>query len=139
MGGPGFAGPAIIGVGIDVVEIAALEARLRRVPALRDRLLTPPERALSPASRAARVAAKEAVGKALGRPGDFSWQDVTVQRTPARRPYLVLTGATRTCAEKLGVTHLHLSLSHDGPIATAIVVAERTGTSPRPVDRGGHP
>jgi len=116
---------AVAGVGIDVVEIARLTAMLERTPALLDRLLTPTERGLSAASRAARVAAKEAVGKALGAPGDFSWQDVTVERTAVRRPYLRLRGATLRAAEEQGVVHLHLSLSHDGDVATAIVIAER--------------
>ncbi|WP_323374648.1 holo-ACP synthase [Brachybacterium sp. NBEC-018] len=120
----------IVGVGIDVAQISRLEGLLERTPALGERLFAPEERELSLASRAARVAAKEAVGKALGHPGDFSWQDVTVQRTAVRRPYLVLRGATLAAAEELGVTHLHLSLSHDGDIATAIVVAERADPSP---------
>ncbi|GAA1329375.1 holo-ACP synthase [Brachybacterium rhamnosum] len=120
----------IVGVGIDVAQISRLEGLLERTPALGERLFAPEERELSLASRAARVAAKEAVGKALGHPGDFSWQDVTVQRTAVRRPYLVLRGATLAAAEELGVTHLHLSLSHDGDIATAIVVAERAEPSP---------
>lgn len=115
----------VVGVGIDVVGIARLTAMLARTPALLDRLLTPEERRLSAASRAARVAAKEAVGKALGAPGDFSWQDVTVERTAVSRPYLRLRGATLRAAEALGVAHLHLSLSHDGDVATAIVIAER--------------
>lgn len=120
----------IVGVGIDVAQISRLEGLFERTPALGERLFAPEERELSLASRAARVAAKEAVGKALGHPGDFSWQDVTVQRTAVRRPYLVLRGATLAAAEELGVTHLHLSLSHDGDIATAIVVAERAAPSP---------
>lgn len=115
----------VVGVGIDVVDVPRLSALLERTPALLERLLTPSERDLPAASRAARVAAKEAVGKALGAPGDFSWQDVTVHRTAARRPFLVLEGATLRAAERLGVAHLHLSLSHDGEVATAIVVAER--------------
>lgn len=117
----------VVGVGVDVVDISRLAVLIDRTPALLDRLFTPGERQLSAASRAARVAAKEAVGKALGAPGDFSWQDVTVERTEARRPYLRLRGATLLAAEAQRVTHLHLSLSHDGDIATAIVVAEREG------------
>ncbi|MFC7376062.1 holo-ACP synthase [Brachybacterium sp. GCM10030267] len=115
----------VAGVGIDVVDISRLAEMTARTPALLERLFTPGERGLSAASRAARVAAKEAVGKALGSPGDFSWQDVTVDRTAARRPYLRLRGATLRAAEAQGIVHLHLSLSHDGDIATAIVVAER--------------
>ena len=117
----------VVGVGIDVAGIERLRAMIERTPALAERLFAPEERELSDASRAARVAAKEAVGKALGQPGDFSWQDVTVHRTAERRPYLVLCGATLAAAERLGVPHLHLSLSHDGDVATAIVVAERDG------------
>lgn len=116
---------SVVGVGVDVVDISRLAELIERTPALLDRLFTPGERGLSDASRAARVAAKEAVGKALGDPGAFSWQDVTVRRTPAHRPYLSLRGATLRAAERMGVEHLHLSLSHDGNIATAIVVAER--------------
>ncbi|MDN5686066.1 MAG: holo-ACP synthase [Brachybacterium sp.] len=115
----------VAGVGVDVVGISRLAAMIERTPALLARLFTPRERDLSAASRAARVAAKEAVGKALGAPGDFSWQDVTVERTEARRPYLRLRGATLRAAEAQRIAHLHLSLSHDGDIATAIVVAER--------------
>jgi holo-[acyl-carrier protein] synthase len=115
----------VVGVGVDVVGIARLETLAARTPGLLDRLLTPSERHLSPASRAARVAAKEAVGKSLGAPGDYSWQDVTVERTAAGRPYLVLSGATLSAAERQGVAHLHLSLSHDADVATAVVVAER--------------
>lgn len=116
---------AVIGVGIDVVDLERLQERFARSPRLLERLLVPSERDLPPASRGARVAAKEAVGKALGAPGDFSWHDVTVERTERGRPYLVLRGATLAAAQRLGVTHLHLSLSHDAGIATAIVVAER--------------
>src|SRR5699024_9924474 len=83
----------VVGVGTDVVGTARRRAMLERPPALLDRLLPPAERSRSAASRAARVAAKEAVGKALGAPGDFSWQDVTVERTQVRRPYLRLRGA----------------------------------------------
>lgn len=119
----------VLGVGVDVVDVTRLTDAFARTPALVERLLVPAERGLSEASRAARVAAKEAVGKALGHPGDFSWQDVTVARTEESRPFLVLRGATRECARRLGVGHLHLSLSHDGPVATAIVVAEK-GTDP---------
>lgn len=117
----------ILGVGIDVVDVTRLQERIDRAPRLLARLLTPGEQELPPASRAARVAAKEAVGKALGAPGDFSWQDVTVERTGSGRPYLVLSGMTLQVAEQLGVGHLHLSISHDAGLATAIVIAETNG------------
>lgn len=127
---PPRADGTVLGVGVDVVDVARLTDRFARQPALLRRLLTAAEQDLPAASRAARVAAKEAVGKALGSPGDFSWQDVTVARERSGRPYLVLSGATLQAADRLGVGHLHLSLSHDGGIATAIVIAERAAHTP---------
>ena len=52
----------IVGVGIDVVDLARLGDRLDRSPALRDRVFTERERDLPLRSLAARFAAKEAVG-----------------------------------------------------------------------------
>ena len=65
----------IVGVGIDVVDIARFQASLERTPGLLERVFTDAERSLPVASLAARFAAKEAVGKALGNPGQLSWQD----------------------------------------------------------------
>ena len=114
----------IVGVGIDVVDIARFQASLERTPGLLERVFTERERTLPPASLAARFAAKEAVGKALGTPGDLSWQDAEVCSEPNGRPYLVVSGGVAARAEKLGVAHWHLSLSHDAGIASAMVVAE---------------
>lgn len=122
---PGPASALIAGIGIDVADIDRLEHRLRTSRRLKDRLFAPEERGLSAASLAARVAAKEATGKALGNPGDLSWHDVIVRKTAEGRPYLVVRGATLETVERLGIRALHLSLSHDGALATAMVVAER--------------
>ena len=54
----------IVGVGVDVVDIARFMATLERAPRLREKLFTPPERDLAPSSLAARFAAKEALAKA---------------------------------------------------------------------------
>jgi holo-[acyl-carrier protein] synthase len=114
----------IVGVGVDVVDIARFQASLERTPGLLERVFTENERALSPASLAARFAAKEAVGKALGNPGDLSWQDAEVRSEPNGRPYLVVSGSVAARAVELGVARWHLSLSHDAGIASAMVVAE---------------
>lgn len=118
-------GSPIAGIGVDVVDMDRLADRLEHSPRLRERLFAPEERGLSLASLAARVAAKEAVGKALGNPGELSWHDVIVRKDDADRPYLVLRGASLETSALRGVTHFHLSLSHDGRLATAMVVAER--------------
>ncbi|UUZ44117.1 holo-ACP synthase [Janibacter limosus] len=114
----------IVGVGIDVVDIARLGERLDRTPALRDRVFTQSERGLPLHSLAARFAAKEAVGKALRTPGDLPWQGVEVTNGEHGEPVPVISGTVAARAEAMGVARMHISLSHDGGIATAFVVAE---------------
>lgn len=114
----------IIGVGVDVVEIRRFVASLDRTPALRTKLFTPTEALLAPQSLAARFAAKEAIAKALGAPAGLGWHDAEVVREDSGRPRFQLTGTVLEAASGLGVTSTHLSLSHDGGIATAYVVLE---------------
>ncbi len=115
---------AVVGVGIDVVDVARFLVELERSPRLRERLFTPHERELPPASLAARFAAKEAIAKALGAPVGLNWQHVTVHRHPGLPPEVVVTGSVAARAGDLGVVRFHLSLSHDAGIASAMVVAE---------------
>ena len=115
----------IVGVGIDVCEIARFERVLDRTPSLRERLFTDSERDLPIASLAARFAAKEALAKTLGAPPGLRWTDATVGRGEHGAPLLQVRGTVAARAQALGVTHWHLSLSHDGGLASAIVIAER--------------
>ena len=115
----------IVGVGIDVVQIDRIERALARTPGLADRLFTDGEQVLPRAeSLAARFAAKEAVAKALGAPGGLRWRDAEVVNDPSGRPRLLLHGGVAEEAAAQGITTWHLSLSHDGGVATAVVVAE---------------
>ena len=114
----------IVGVGIDVVDVARFGATIERTPKLVDRLFTESERRLPLASLAARFAAKEALAKALGAPAGLHWLDATVLSHPTGRPELQVSGTVAARADELGVVHLHLSLSHDAGIASAVVVAE---------------
>ncbi|KRE37529.1 4'-phosphopantetheinyl transferase [Janibacter sp. Soil728] len=114
----------IVGVGVDIVDIARLGERLERTPALLGRVFTESERGLPLRSLAARFAAKEAVGKALCTPGDLPWQGVEVTNGEHGEPVLVISGTVAARAESMGVARMHISLSHDGGIATAFVVAE---------------
>jgi len=120
----------IVGVGIDVVDVARFVATLERAPGLRARLFTPAERDLPAASLAARFAAKEAVAKSLGAPGGMSWQDATVRRVAGEQPQVETRGTVAARAAELGVTRFHLSISHDAGIASAMVVAEREPADP---------
>ncbi|QTE29899.1 holo-ACP synthase [Pengzhenrongella sicca] len=115
----------IVGVGIDVVDVARFIATIERVPALRERLFTPAERRLPPASLAARFAAKEAIAKSLGAPAGMSWQDATIRRVPGEQPEVEVIGTVAAKAAERGVARFHLSISHDAGIASAVVIAER--------------
>ncbi len=114
----------IVGIGVDLVDIARLEQALRRTPALAARLFTEGERAASTGSLAACFAAKEAVAKALGAPAGLRWADVEVGHDQAGRPLLRVRGTVAEAARRLGVRRWHLSLTHDGGVSVAFVVAE---------------
>ena len=120
----------IIGVGIDVVPVERFAESLTRTPGLRDRLFTTAEQ-LTPSgnprtgeSLAARFAAKEAVAKALGAPAGLRWHDCEIVADPDGRPWLTVSGTVAAVAAERGINRWHLSLSHDGGIASAMVIAE---------------
>ena len=124
-------GCVIVAVGIDVVLVERFSRAVERTPLLSERLFTQAERVTengnprSHESLAARFAAKEAVAKALGAPGGLHWHDCEVVADPDGRPWLTVAGTVAAAASERGVERWHLSLSHDGGIASAIVVAER--------------
>ncbi|WP_084074125.1 holo-ACP synthase [Demequina sp. NBRC 110052] len=115
---------AVVGVGIDVVEIERFELALERSPGFLERVFTPAERELGHASLAARWAAKEALAKALGAPSGMSWQDCQVVRELNGRPVFEMWGTVGERAAALGIASVHLSLTHDAGLASAVVVAE---------------
>jgi holo-[acyl-carrier protein] synthase len=114
----------IVGVGIDVVDVARFGQSLERTPSMRQRLFTESEQVLPLGSLAGRFAAKEAMAKALGAPGGLSWLDAEVTNDRDGRPVMTLQGSVRARAESLRVRAWHLSISHDGGIASAVVVCE---------------
>ncbi|HVP67839.1 MAG TPA: holo-ACP synthase [Anaeromyxobacteraceae bacterium] len=126
----------ILGLGIDLVEVARIERILGdETPRARrfiDRCFTRDEQATCEARRdrasgyAARFAAKEAVVKALGAPAGVRWTDVEVVR-PAGPPQVRLAGAAEAAARARGVARVHLTLTHDGGIAAAAAVLEGEG------------
>lgn len=121
----------IVSVGVDVVLVERFTRALARTPLLADRLFTESERLTasgnprSPESLAARFAAKEAVAKALGAPGGLNWHDCEIVADADGRPWLTVAGTVADAARECGIQRWHLSLSHDGGIASAMVVAER--------------
>ena len=123
----------IVGLGIDVVEVARLAEALRRHgDHFVDRVFTESERAACDprADRvlalAARFAAKEACLKALGTgwAEGLGFRDVEVVREGNQPPRLVLHKEAARRAEALGVIRSHVSLTHQPGLAAAVVVLE---------------
>ena len=123
----------IVGSGIDLVEVARIEAAMARFgERFLARLFTPDEirYCQSKANRverfAARFAAKEAALKALGTGlgRGVSWRQMEVRREPGGRPSLYLGGRAAEIAAKLGCRRASLSISHTKEHAMAQVILE---------------
>ncbi len=123
----------IVGLGVDMEEIGRLgEAIKRHGRIFLERIFTPAEIAYCERHRdaveryAARFAAKEATMKALGTgwAKGVRWKDIEVGREPGGRPTIVLHGAAREHAARIGARHFSLSISHTGNFALAEVILE---------------
>ncbi|MDO3379128.1 holo-ACP synthase [Geoalkalibacter halelectricus] len=124
---------AVAGIGTDLARIS----RFRRLVeeekhGVLERIFTAGERGYAlekkdPAPHlAARFAAKEAFLKALGlglRQG-LRWQDMEVVRDELGKPSLRLSGQAEVVRRERGIQGVHLSYSHDGDYASAVVVLE---------------
>ena len=115
----------IFGIGVDLVDVVRFEKALTNTPKLKDRLFTTEEKDLSLQSLAARFAAKEALMKAIGKAHGLSFQEVSVEKDQHGKPSFVLSGQSSKTVSECGISDLHLSLSHDGNMAIAYVIAER--------------
>ncbi len=121
----------IVGLGVDISEIARVERALERHPTMRERVFTPEERAYCdskarPAeSYAGRFAAREAVIKALGGYRGRRWQDIHVRRAPSGAPEIVLEGNAKRRADALGVERVLITFTHERANAVAFAVAVR--------------
>lgn len=123
----------ILGIGTDIVSTQRLD---RMVEQYGDRFLT---RAFTPleietagmratlAERlGTRFAAKEATMKALGTGwrGGVQFTQIEVRKHPTGMPEIVLSGAAQQRAEQVGVTRIHVSLSHEAEMAMAVIILE---------------
>ncbi len=121
----------ILGIGTDIVEISRVERAIGR-KAFLDRVYTEEERCYCEgrgtqraASYAVRFAAKEAILKALGtglREGKL--REVEVINDALGKPLGLLHGSFARLAHSMGVTRLHITLSHAREYATAVCILE---------------
>lgn len=114
----------IVGLGVDVVDLARFERAMSRTPRLAERLFAESERGLPLRSLAARFAAKEALVKALGDAEDVRWVDMAIASDTTGNPAFVIDGHLAALLERRGIAALHVSMSHDAGVAVATVVAE---------------
>ena len=124
----------MIGIGTDILEIARLENVLVRSGGkFIEHILTPEEREIAGQKGravtgfyAGRWTAKEAVSKMLGTGigKDCSFQDICVLNNEKGAPYVVLSGAAKEKADSLGITRIHVSISHEEHYCVATVIGE---------------
>ncbi len=128
----------ICGIGMDLADIDRIARLLGRHPErARRRLFTEGERAYCdrrglPARHfAARFAAKEAAFKALAGSEEarhIHWLEIEVANSPLDgRPMLQFHGAAAKRAAELGVSSIHITLTHSDHVAAAVVVLESSG------------
>lgn len=123
----------IIGIGNDIVHVSRCEAVLaRHGERAVQRLLGERERIRLSGHRqpgaylAKRFAAKEAFVKALGlglRHG-MRWTDIQVVNDSLGRPVMLLDGRAQALADAAQVRCIHVSLSDEKDLASAVVVLE---------------
>ncbi|WP_027183352.1 holo-[acyl-carrier-protein] synthase [Desulfovibrio inopinatus] len=121
----------IVGLGIDIVELDRIRTALERHgERFLEKILTPEEchhlaKQAIP-SISARFAAKEAAAKAFGTgfTGGIGFHSFIVRSAPSGRPFLTLAGQAEVLAQKMGVTSIHLSLTHGRDTAAAVVILE---------------
>ncbi len=111
-----------------------MERALERHPTMKERVFTPEEIAYCDAkarpaeSYAGRFAAREATIKALGGYPGRRWQDISVARHPSGAPKIWLTGNAKSKADRLGVTAVLVTTTHEktNAVAFAIAVGEQS-------------
>lgn len=120
----------ILGIGTDIFEVKRMKSRLEKQPSFIDGVFTKNEinycnQFKNKAQKfAARYAAKEAFLKALGtgwRDG-ITYKDIDIVNDDLGKPFIKLSGITKSIADKLGTREIHLSLSHIKDLTIAFVI-----------------
>ena len=121
----------IVGIGIDVVHAHRM-MRWRKIPGILERYFHPDELLAVEEkgsgielSLAARFAAKEALGKALGTGlAGITLKDIMVKNRHNGQPEIVVAGTALEAFRHSGAARIHVSLTHERDNAIAMVVLE---------------
>jgi holo-[acyl-carrier protein] synthase len=122
----------IIGIGTDITECLRIARMIERHGELFiERVYTPEEikycqnRKQATQHFTGRWAAKEAILKAIGtgwRKG-ISWRDMEIRNEPGGKPTVGIRGGVKDVVEQLGITDIHVTISHCRSHATATAIA----------------
>jgi holo-[acyl-carrier protein] synthase len=122
----------IIGIGTDITECLRIAKMIERHGELFiDRVYTADEiaycqnRKQSTQHFTGRWAAKEAILKAIGTGWvrGISWRDMEIRNDPGGRPYVAVCGGVKEVVERLGISEIHVTISHCHTHATATAIA----------------
>lgn len=121
----------VIGIGVDIVDIARIENAIKRFPRMESKIFTAEEASYCQSKQkpylhfAVRFAAKEAVVKSLGTGlRGFSWKDISVSRNALGKPVANLYNGAAKIAEEKNIKKIEISLSFSKNQAVAVAVAE---------------
>jgi len=121
----------IAGIGVDVVDVHRMEKWINNPEILKrffdaEELKTAMEKGKNAnLSLAARFAAKEAFGKALGTGlAGIALKDIKVKSLANGKPEMLVCGTALAALESNGAKRIHLSLTHERDNAIAMVVLE---------------
>lgn len=122
----------ITGIGVDIVHVDRIE-HWNRIPGLIERFFHPEEikdaddrKSSRAVSLAARFAAKEAFGKALGTGlKNIKLKDIQVVSNHNGKPDILVHGTAKKALEKSGASNIFISMTHERDNAVAVVVLEK--------------
>ena len=118
--------------GIDLVDFPRIEEMIKQHgERFLNKVFTAAEQAYAEAKRdgteklAGRFAAKEAILKLMGTGwrGKIAWTDIEIVNNPAGQPEVTLCGEVKKIADKLGIKHISISITHTANFAIASAVA----------------
>src|SRR3954447_7036708 len=123
----------IIGIGIDIIEVARIQASYERFgDRFVNRILLPNEISYCLSHKvpgpflAARFAAKEAISKAFGTGigAQLGWQDMEVGRKETGEPFVIFHEGGKKLLEERKARVVLISLSHTQEHAAAVAILE---------------
>ncbi|MBQ1274033.1 MAG: holo-ACP synthase [Cellulosilyticum sp.] len=121
----------VIGVGTDIIEINRIEKAIHKTKSFLDKVYTEREQEYyiinhkNIETLAGFFAAKEAISKALGTGfRSFNMKDIEIVPNHLGKPEVYIYNNAKKLADDLGISKVHISISHCKTYATAFAIAE---------------